>query len=336
MHPSLIFPALLLSLPFAFAIPTPQNGAGTGLGDDANGTIPTATTQEDESYFADPYVDRPISSESAAAVLKDQYEDYEDAVEASKNYTPVPLTPEEQAAEQELLEYWSTASFPTPTGTDDYYIYPTGTDGVYDDFYGDLGAYATGTDYPALPKTTDPCGPDAQDGTELNTCLRDPDGTTNTDGSAFVHYSGEPAAYGVTCMAVPGTTPPSPSALAATFADAPTRTTTGALNVTACHFKEFCASIGNAPTDQWVWNSWSPGCALAMWLPSDPSAADRPEPERCEYGILRTMAGYCDVGDGLDVATVNVKELQGGGGSGSQVNAGYASFLVSPEVLTTL
>ncbi|CAL8582309.1 hypothetical protein XPA_007976 [Xanthoria parietina] len=305
-----ILSIFFLSLPLVtFAIPTPQLDE-----DDVNSTAITNSTD-----FFDPYYDAPISQESAEAQIKDAYEYWEDQVDAYATYTPKPPTPEESAAYQEELQYWSTASWedvPFPTGTGDLY---------------DIGLYASGTDAYALPKVTDPCGPDVQDGTQYDTCTRDPDGTINDAGSSFVDYSTEPKFYSVTCMEFPGAN------ATGSFADAPTRTTQP-LNATACKYKEFCASLENrsAPTDQWIWNSYEPGCALGMWLSSDPKAADWPDASRCEYGIFRLMSLYCFNGTNDDVATVNVAQLQGGGSTGMQVNAGYPSYIVAPEVLSVL
>lgn len=331
MHPSLILPSLLLSLPLlTFAIPTPQDNIGNtdspGNASNASSVDSTgnaANASSVDSY--DPNYDPPVSQESAEALLQDQVEQFQEVLEAYATYTPAPPTPEESAAEQELLEYWSTASF-------EDIPYPTATGDVYD-----LGLVPSGaSDYYELPKTTDPCGPDVQDGTEFDTCTRDPDGTINDSGSSIVYYSDEPAYYGVSCVPMPGAN------ATGSFDDAPTRTTKP-INSTACNYKAFCESIDRSdpkntpPTDQWIWNSWQEGCALGMWLPSDPKAADWPDPTRCEYGIFRTMSTYCGEGfNGSQVATVNVRQLQGGGNTGMQVNAGYPSYIIAPEVLSVL
>ncbi|KAL8854150.1 MAG: hypothetical protein Q9221_001072 [Calogaya cf. arnoldii] len=396
MHPSVFLSTLLLSLPLhTFAIPTPQdtsvdnsNNAGnagtsdnagtsqgtsldaaTGFDDntfiDSMGTSDstgTSTSTSDSTDSSDPDLyDRPVSEEEAAAALKDRYEDFQEdievfheAVQAAATYVP---TPQESAEAREFDEayrqYSATASFePWPTATGDY----------ADSFYGDY--VPTGTDAYELPKPTDPCGPDVQDGTEYSTCLRDPDGSINSEGSAFVTQSleNEPGYYSVACLPFPGSDASANGAGGGDFANAPTRQITP-MNTTACHYKEFCASIQpdptkmsvKPPTDQWIWNDWSPGCALGMWLPSDPAAADWPDATRCEYGILRMMGTICyneaygtvsGVDDGTTgagastngsvVATVNLQRLQGGGTTGEQVNAGYPSYIVASETLTVL
>ena len=339
MHPSLVVPTLLLSLPIlTFASPTPQDGGGVATGGEAtaagntqtgNSTFGgTATNSTGNDAFFDPNYDPAVSQDEAESQIEEGYREWEAAVEqaATMSYTSTPLSPSESAAIEEYNRYWSTveySSYPIPTGTDYY----------------DLGIDATGTYSYELPKVTDPCGPDVQDGTQFNTCTRDPDGTINDAGSPFVHqsYDNEPSFYGASCLPMP--------AAAGAIANAPTRTTIP-LNASACHFTEFCASIdpsdpnSNPPTDQWIWNSWSEGCALAIWLPSDPAAADWPDPSRCEFGIFRTMATYCEhgqeEGEKNEISAVNVKQLQGGGGTGMQVNAGYPSYIVSPEVLSAL
>ncbi|KAL8800454.1 MAG: hypothetical protein Q9182_005166 [Xanthomendoza sp. 2 TL-2023] len=201
---------------------------------------------------------------------------------------------------------------------------------------------ATYLNYTADP-TYDPCGPKQQDGTLFDTCTVDPDGRPNVNGSALVYYDDYPGVYSVNCL-------PFPQNLTAgdnsSFAGAPMRDTKK-LNLTACEasYQKFCSSIqesegAHPPTGQWIWNDWSPGCAMGMWLPgNDPTGrAPYPDKVRCEYGIFRMMALECGQYEGEDsqIASVNVARFQGNGSTGVQVNAGYPSYIISPEVLTAL
>ncbi|KAL8787739.1 MAG: hypothetical protein Q9213_002059 [Squamulea squamosa] len=308
MRSSLILSTLLLSLPLlTFASPTPQQASQIADGQ------PTAD-------------DPKLSQEEAEAQLRQQFEGEQEAAAA---YQDIPIqtsvSPAELAEESSILKYFATASFedipyatPDPSNIIDLGVDPTGTGNYY-----------------ALPKQTDPCGPKVQDGTEFDTCTVDPDGTANTEGSPFVYYTEEPAPYGVQCLPMPAN-----SGEAGAFTNAPTRTTQP-LNTTSCDYTSFCASIQpplNPPKDQWIWNTLGgPGCALAMWLSSDPNAAPLPDKTRCEFGIFRTMALYCE-GEAKSnpIAAVNVKQLQGGGKTGMQVNSGYPSYLIAPETLTVL
>ncbi|KAL8771414.1 MAG: hypothetical protein Q9209_003082 [Squamulea sp. 1 TL-2023] len=300
MHSSLI---LLLSLPLlTFASPTPQQAS---------------------SFDEDPK----ISQEEAEAQIREQFEGEQEAAAA---YEDIPyqtsVSPAELAEESAILKYFATASF-----EDIPYATPDPSNII------DLGLEPSGTgDYFAFPKQTDPCGPKVQDGTEFDTCTVDPDGTANTEGSPFVYFTEEPAPYGVQCLPMPANLG-EPGAFSD---DAPTRKIRQ-LNTTACDYTNFCESIQpplTPPKDQWIWNTLGgEGCALAMWLSSDVGAAPLPDKTRCEYGIFRTMALYCEGGgNSSQIAAVNVRQLQGGGRTGMQVNSGYPSYLIAPEALTVL
>ncbi len=299
MRSSLVLPSLFLSLPLlTLASPTPQEAAV--------------------------YDDPPISQESAEAEIRAQWEGQEAAIAAYESIPYVTsISPEQAAEESSILAFYATASFEEIT-----YATPTGGEIV------DLGVDPTGTgDLYTLPKQTDPCGPKVQDGSEYDTCTRDPDGTANTEGSPFVYYTDEPAPYGVQCLPMPNLEPPRPGS----FPGVPSRPV-AELNVSSCDYTSFCASIqppNNPPKDQWIWNTLGgPGCALGMWLSSDPNAAPLPDATRCEYGIFRSMALYCEEGgNSSQVAAVNVVTLQGNGSNGQQANVGYPSYLMAPEVL---
>ncbi|KAL8692448.1 MAG: hypothetical protein Q9224_003954 [Gallowayella concinna] len=217
----------------------------------------------------------------------------------------------------------------------------------YTSLYGNDTEFGDGyANYTAEP-LFDPCGPTVQDGTVFDTCTVDPDGRPNVNGSALVYYSDYPGAYSVQCLPFPhnGTAGGDNSS----FTEAPMRTTQQ-LNLTACeaNYEKFCGSIAetnvsSAPQSQWIWNDWAPGCAMAMWLPGDenPSGeasgrAPYPDTVRCEYGIFRMMALQCGDYTGPDsqIASVNVARFQGNGSTGMQVNSGYPSYIIAPEVLS--
>ncbi|KAL8657323.1 MAG: hypothetical protein Q9226_002020, partial [Calogaya cf. arnoldii] len=241
MHPSVFLSTLILSLPLhTFAIPTPQDtsvdntnstgnagtsdNAGTSQGTsldestgftdttfiDTTGTSDSTGTSTSDSTssgngtdYSDPAnYDRPVTEEEAAAALIDGYEgfqddidDFQEAAQAAATYVPTPQeSAEARKYEEEYRQFSATASFePWPTATGDY----------YDSYYSDY--FPTGTDSYELPKPTDPCGPDVQDGTEYSTCLRDPDGSLNTEGSVYVTQSleNEPGYYSAACLPLP-------------------------------------------------------------------------------------------------------------------------------------
>lgn len=242
---------------------------------------------------------------------------------ALSSYADIPiqtsLSPEELAAESSLLDYYATASFsdiPYETSIPASLIADiTGPSGV--DF--------------AVPKQTDPCGPAVQDGTLFDTCTIDPDGTANTEGSPYVFYSPEPSYYGVQCLPVPGTTNTSVGTAGGPDGNLPQ------LNVDNCDFDGFCAQIQKPDylRGVWHWNTdGGEGCALGVWLPAGQGVARTPDKTRCADAIFGTMGLYCrDGGYQSQVGAVNIVTLPGAGGTGSQQNSGYPSYIIAPEVL---
>ncbi|KAI4235787.1 MAG: hypothetical protein L6R40_006382 [Gallowayella cf. fulva] len=309
---------LLLLARYALSSPFPQNGNSNATADD-----PFAGEKTNQTAAEDQIKEDYAQQEEAAAFYRTFSGDEYYAVQ-SNSYTP-----QEASKIQDAIEYWETNTYaddiPYATRSDDYIDVAAPTD--------------TGNFYYTEPKPTDPCGPKRQDPSEnlFDTCTVDPDGTENVEGTSFVYHSKNPAPYGVQCLPFPAGSNTTDS-----FANAPTRTVQQ-LNTTACEagYRPFCQSIQpphNPPKDQWIWNEFGgPGCALGMWLSSDPNAAPIPDVTRCVYGIFRTMAMICeDGGPESQVAAVNVVKLQGGGATGQQVNAGYPSYIVAPETLTTL
>ncbi|KAL8818753.1 MAG: hypothetical protein Q9223_002679 [Gallowayella weberi] len=234
-------------------------------------------------------------------------------------------------------DYWNDTSFYGNGSYSDNFTY-------YDDFNGtDADINGTYLNYTAEP-VYDPCGPKQQDGSGFDTCTVDPDGRPNVNGSALVYYDDYPGFYSVNCLPFPQNATAGDNS---SFAEAPMRDTKK-LNLTACeaNYAKFCASIqesegASPPTGQWLWNDWSPGCAMAMWLPSNqttPGHAPYPDQVRCEYGIFRMMALQCGEYEGPDsqIAAVNVARFPGNGSTGAQVNEGYPSYIIAPEVLSTL
>ncbi|KAI4236381.1 MAG: hypothetical protein LQ352_008012 [Teloschistes flavicans] len=228
--------------------------------------------------------------------------------------TATTLSPAELSSESALLKYYATATFSDlPTGSAYYYE-------------------ATGTDEYVLPKQTDPCGPAVQDGTEFDTCTVDPDGQENINGTPYVYFADEPAAYGVQCLPVP------PRNNSNGFSNAPSFNASAySLNTTQCEIEAFCEGMvtDNFPKNQWVWNTnGGPDCAVGMWMPAEPGVAKKPDKTRCMYGIFGTMGLYCqDGGPESQIAAVNVRRLpQGSGDTGEAVNAGYPSYLLAPFI----
>ncbi|KAL8713684.1 MAG: hypothetical protein Q9220_002210 [cf. Caloplaca sp. 1 TL-2023] len=263
-----------------------------------------------------------LTQEQAEAELAAEW-DAETADLASYGTLPIQtsLSPADLAEESSLLNYYATASFSAVP-------YETS---IPASLLVDLGLDPTGTgDYYQLPKQTDPCGPVVQDGTEFDTCTVDPDGTPNTEGSPFVYFTEEPAPYGVQCLPMPVQNHPSG------FSNAPTGTVPE-LNIKSCNITGLCEHIQTADLikNTWSWKAdGGPGCAVGIWVPAGNGVAQIPDKTRCRAGIFGTMGLYCEGGGpSSQVAAVNVKTLPANGGSGEAVNAGYASYIIAPQIL---
>ncbi|KAL8840553.1 MAG: hypothetical protein Q9170_001306 [Blastenia crenularia] len=311
---SFLFSSLLLLLAQnVFAAPAPQQ---------AQAAAPVITPG--------PALDPAAYQAALAKAQASLASEFSQEVADFKAYADIPvqtsfsLSPQEAAAEASLLHYYSTASFSdVPYATS----IPAS---VLAELYG--GATGTGA---VLPAATDPCGPKQQDGTEWDTCTIHKDGTPNRDGSPFVWYTDEPAYYGVQCL-------PVPAAGSNGFNNAPAHTVPK-LNTANCNYSATCDRIQSQDwaRDTWHWDTdGGEGCAVGIWLPSGDGVAEVPDTVRCRDAIYGTMGLYCNEGgaggDGgiqSQVAAVNLVKLPGGGIQGQQVNAGYPSYLIAPEVL---
>lgn len=235
--------------------------------------------------------------------------------------TTYSLSPEEQAAEASIDAWFATANI------SDIAIESSIPASVLEELTATTGPYA-------LPAPTDPCGPKVQTGEEWDTCTVHEDGTPNIDGSPFVWYTDEPSYYGVQCL-------PKPAASNDSFDSA-----TPNLNTDKCRFEELCQDMqsGSYAKGMWHWNqNGGEGCAIGVWLPAGDGVAQVPDLVRCRDAIFGMAGLYCTAGgpqggDGLEgsqVAAVNLRVLPGGGKSGEQVNSGYPSYIIAPEVLSS-
>ncbi|KAI4115388.1 MAG: hypothetical protein LQ345_003993 [Seirophora villosa] len=172
-----------------------------------------------------------------------------------------------------------------------------------------------------LPPTRDPCGPTEQDGTLINTCTRNPDGTRNIDGWPLVTLGTSPSYYGILCEAY---TP-------AAGAVKPN------INFDKCDFSKICNAAQSASysRDQWHWDeSGGEGCAVGIFLPGGDGVAVTPDAVRCSDGIYGEMGLWCSGGGpNSQVASVNIQKLPGGGSTGEAANAGYPSYIIAPRPL---
>ncbi|KAI4177642.1 MAG: hypothetical protein LQ343_000105 [Gyalolechia ehrenbergii] len=300
-----IFTFFLLLALNVIAAPAPAPQAVADSGTAAPSSIPRKyTLQEAQAIIHEEFVQE--SSDYAAYA----------AIATPTTYS---LSPEESAAEASIDAYFSTASF------SDVPIVTSIPQSVLDELTATTGIYA-------LPQPTDPCGPAVQTGEEWDTCTIHEDGTLNVDGSPFVWYSDEPSYYGVQCLPKPNNT-----------SDGVDNAVPN-LNTEMCNFDELCNAIQtDFATGLWHWNNnGGEGCALGIWLPDGDGVAQIPDSVRCRDAIYGMAGLYCTAGgpqggDGLadsQVASVNLKLLPGGGQNGAQVNAGYPSYIIAPEILT--
>ncbi|KAL8939746.1 MAG: hypothetical protein Q9216_003190 [Gyalolechia sp. 2 TL-2023] len=296
-----MIPLILLFVANVIAAPAPQAVADPGFG-------PTPPP-------------RKYNLKEAQAIIHEEFEqeasDYA-AYAAVATPTTYSLSPEESAAEASIDAWFSTASF------SDVPIVTDIPQEVLDELTATTGAYA-------LPQPTDPCGPAVQNGEQWDTCTIHEDGTLNTDGSPFVWFADEPSYYGVQCLPMPNNTSDGVD------------NAVPYLDVTKCNMDEMCNSIQeNSIKGAWRWNTDGEGCALGVWLPQGEGVAQIPDTVRCRDAIYGMAGLYCTLGgpqggDGgrqSQVASINLKALPGGGGTGEQVDAGYPSYIIAPEVLT--
>ncbi|KAI4145804.1 MAG: hypothetical protein LQ341_002265 [Variospora aurantia] len=250
----------------------------------------------------------PVTQDEAESTIQDEFNaEVSGQAQYESLPEPVPLTPEEEAAlNAAATAPAGNASVTTTTNT-------TLTDAELEEILNG----ATGTVAP-LPETSDPCGPKVQDGTQFNTCTRNPDGTTNVDGSPYVHYTEEPAYYGVQCLpAAPGVTQK--------------------LDLEQCEFSRLCNATQKEEysRDEWHWDEYGgEGCAVGIYIPGGADVTEvamKPDRTRCEYAIFRTMGLYCEGGG--EIAAVNVQTLPAGDAPGEAANPGYPRYIIAPQIL---
>lgn len=246
-----------------------------------------------ESGFSTPTVSEFISQEEAENEIRQYFLDDKQIFQAIQAN---PYTPEESASIAA-----ADASYSSFTAT----AIQSGTPDAVD-----------------LPPTRDPCGPTEQDGTLINTCTRNPDGTRNIDGWPLVTLGTSPSYYGILCEAY---TPPA-------GAVKPN------INFDKCDFSKICNAAQSASysRDQWHWDeSGGEGCAVGIFLPGGEGVAVTPDPVRCADGIYGEMGLWCSGGGpNSQVASVNIRKLPGGGSTGEAANAGYPSYIIAPRPLT--
>ena len=157
----------------------------------------------------------------------------------------------------------------------------------------------------ASPTNGDPCGPKVQESGFPNTC------------NAKVELTTTVSQYGVYCGS----------------------SGSGNLVYAMCSglYSALCKTMqhANFPTAAWVWADGGDNCAVGVWVPAPQGAAMIPSVDRCENSIYAAMAGSCSNPSQLNnVASVNLATLPSFSDktqTGSQVNAGYPSYILAPK-----
>lgn len=92
--------------------------------------------------------------------------------------------------------------------------------------------------------------------------------------------------------------------------------------------------------DKWIWASSTPPsvCWMGFWLPGDANAAKTiTDVDQCKNDIFMPMVGYCnpsgDVGE-YNLGLVNVVRVPDVLQTGTQVDAGYPSYILATRQLT--
>ncbi len=172
----------------------------------------------------------------------------------------------------------------------------------------------------ADPTNGDPCGPLIQDNPNYpDTCDAQP---------ATVQ---SPAAYGVLCSSE------NPSNYQGTdYIHGENLMNWDSWMISA---KQICSDVNNSsnPTGYWIWSYQQDGCAVGIYLPGLPGSAPPPTPGRCETLIFQGMVDSCSAtATASSMASVNLVNnpsyLASNTAQGSQVNAGYPSYIISPTM----
>ena len=160
----------------------------------------------------------------------------------------------------------------------------------------------TGTDTaPESIGTVDACGPKIPDPTVPDSC------------DTPIEQVDAPSSYGVQCLDL-GSGPN--------------------LNLTTCAtlIPQLCSNEWQEP-NQWLWLSGE-GCSLGSFLTNETGAAPWPSGDQCEELIYVSMIESCEYSNQTyNTAAVNLRTIPDNTptGKGSQVNAGYGSYIVSYE-----
>lgn len=162
----------------------------------------------------------------------------------------------------------------------------------------------------------DPCGPQRQDTPNYpNTC------------NAKVDLVQSPAAYGVNCSSA------DPS-----YDQTKKTVTPMGWGNCASSISNICSGIGNSsnPTGYWIWSYQTEGCAVGVFLPPYQGSAPPPSTERCETLIFEAIVDSCSTttipSSMGSVNVVTIPDYMEGTSQGAQVNAGYPSYIVSPNL----
>ena len=161
----------------------------------------------------------------------------------------------------------------------------------------------------AVPSSGDPCGPTAAQGNPNypDTC------------NATVQLTPTPATYGVYC----------PSAASTTSVDWESCETAYKATCAGIRLKEY-------PKGAWVWSDAGAGCAVGVWMPTDPAAsAMTPSLTRCQDLIFGAMVRSCDDTTTSALASVNLNAVPSFSDAttrtGVQVDVGYPSYVIAPQ-----
>ena len=181
-------------------------------------------------------------------------------------------------------------------------------------------AVSTATSVAANASNGDPCGPVHQDTPDYpNTC------------NAKVDLVQFPLAYGVNCSSR-NPSDVHPSGFKAEQIEM-------AWGNCMSSVQQICRTVDNSsnPTGYWIWSYQTEGCAVGVYLPSFSGSAPPPSPERCQTLIFEAIVNSCSTTTiPSSMGSVNVVSnpsyLMSDISQGSQVNAGYPSYIVSPTM----
>jgi len=162
----------------------------------------------------------------------------------------------------------------------------------------------------------DPCGPLIQPHNDIG----------STCNVSLLYSPNKPSPFGVQCIS-PG------------YPDAPN------INFPACieeTIPKICHQLTRPGVQKgkWIWESATPpgACWIGFWLPNDVGAA-KPirDMDECMNNIFTPLVGFCNpmLSPGrYNLRLVNIKKAPDYTQTGSQVDAGYPSYILSTRELT--